>query len=70
MWSEPGSVTKAEPPGCTVLKVAVHILLRSLLSLEEESGESGTGGGESGVPAVGPVERLSRARHSPALSIE
>ena len=25
MWSEPGSVTKAEPSGCTVLKVVVYI---------------------------------------------
>ena len=31
---------------CTVLKCAVCILRRSLLSQEEESGESGTGGGE------------------------
>ena len=46
MWSEPGSVTKAEPSGCTVLKVVVYISRRSLLSPEEESGESGTGGGE------------------------
>ena len=46
MWSEPGSVTKAEVSGCTGLRVAVYILLWSLLSLEEESGESGICGGE------------------------
>ena len=40
--SEPGSVIQAELSGCTVLKVVVYISLRSLLSLEEESGESGT----------------------------
>ena len=46
MWSEPGSVAKSEPLGCTVLECAVYILRRSLLSQEEESGESVTGGGE------------------------
>ena len=52
VWSEPGSDTQAEPSGCTVLKVAVYILLRILLSLEEESGGSPRAAeGSSEVPA-------------------
>ena len=69
MWSEPGSVAKSEPSGCTVLKCAVYILRRSDSALVLSRGK--TSGAyrarreslgfrdqweeSSGVPAVGPV---------------
>ena len=50
VWSELGSVTKLSRQGVHSLYSAqggrVYIVLRSLLSLEEESGGAGTCGGE------------------------
>ena len=39
MWSEPGSVTYSEPPGCTVVSCVVYILWRSDSALLLSQGE-------------------------------